>query len=237
MKRPLIYAVDDEVNILELLRFNLSKNGYEVKTFTDAAALLAEVKLIVPDLFLLDLMLPGIDGLELCRRLRNDPATSQAPIIMLTAKTSEVDKIVGLELGADDYVTKPFSVLELLARVKALLRRQNRNISIDADIQTAGDLVVDKPRREIRRAGQLLELSYKEFELLVTLICNDRRVLTREFLLEHIWGIEFDGENRTVDVHVRFLRQKLESGSINNYIETVRGVGYRFSFSKGENNE
>ncbi|MFA6075520.1 MAG: response regulator transcription factor [Negativicutes bacterium] len=237
MSKPAIFIVDDEPNILELLRFNLGRNGYEVRTFEAAAPLLAVVETTVPDLFILDLMLPKIDGLELCRRLRNNAVTKDVPIIMLTAKTTELDKIVGLELGADDYITKPFSVLELVARVKALLRRQQRNVLSVDKILSSGDLSLDVPRREVWRAGQLIELSYKEFELLFILMSNDRRVLTRDFLLEKIWGIDFDGETRTVDVHIRFLRQKLENYSSNRYIETVRGVGYRFSFSQGENNE
>ena len=237
MNKPVMFIVDDEPNILELLRFNLGRNGYEVRTFMDAATLLSAVETVVPELFIIDLMLPGIDGLELCRRLRSATATCNVPIIMLTAKITEVDKVVGLEIGADDYITKPFSVLELLARVKALLRRQQRANIPAEQLVSSGDLTVDLPRREVRRAGRVIDLSFKEFELLVALINNERRVLTRDYLLENIWGMDFDGETRTVDVHIRFLRQKLEHGSHNSYIETVRGVGYRFCFTRNEDNE
>ena len=237
MSKAVVFIVDDEPNILELLRFNLGRNGYEVHTFIDAAALLGAAETAVPDLFIIDLMLPGMDGLELCRRLRSAVVICNVPIIMLTAKITEVDKVVGLEMGADDYITKPFSVLELVARVKALLRRQQRT-NVDAErVISAGDLIVDLPRREVHRGGQVFDLSFKEFELLVALINNDRRVLTRDYLLENIWGIDFDGETRTVDVHIRFLRQKLEAGSYNRYIETVRGVGYRFCFTRNEAKE
>ena len=222
----LILAVDDEAHILELLSFNLEASGYRVVTAAtgeDALVVCAHER---PTLVLLDIMLPGIDGMEVCRRLKSQPTTADIPIIMLTAKGDEVDKILGLELGADDYITKPFSVRELIARVKALLRRaapQNE----DEGILHVGGLTIDVGNYEAFRNGEKLSLTLKEFELLKLLVISRGKVLTRDFLLDRIWGYEFYGEPRTVDVHIRHIRQKL--GDDAHYIETIRGVGYKFN--------
>ena len=178
-----------------------------------------------PSLVLLDIMLPGIDGLEVCRRLKGDRMTSNIPIIMLTARGDEVDKILGLELGADDYITKPFSVRELAARVKSLLRRVAPQQESEPQTLRSGDIMIDITNYEAFKGGEKLSLTLKEFELLKVLVLSRGKVLTRDFLLDRIWGYEYYGETRTVDVHIRHLRQKLGEEP---YIETVRGVGYRF---------
>ena len=177
-------------------------------------------------LVLLDIMLPGIDGMEVCRRLKGTTTTADIPIIMLTAKGDEVDKILGLELGADDYITKPFSVRELIARVKALLRRAAPQ-NDEEGILHAGNITIDVGNYEAFRNGEKLSLTLKEFELLKLLVISRGKVLTRDFLLDRIWGYEFYGETRTVDVHIRHIRQKL--GDDAHYIETIRGVGYKFN--------
>ena len=199
MANELILAVDDEAHILELLSFNLEAGGYRVVTAAtgeDALVVCAHER---PAMVLLDIMLPGIDGMEVCRRLKSAPTTADIPIIMLTAKGDEVDKILGLELGADDYITKPFSVRELIARVKALLRRaapQNE----EEGILHVGGLTIDVGNYEAFRNGEKLSLTLKEFELLKLLVLSRGKVLTRDFLLDRIWGYEFYGETRTVDV-------------------------------------
>ena len=230
MSKELIFAVEDEVHIQQLIKYNLEASGYRVHAFESGEALLNECKNTIPDLFILDIMLPGIDGLEVCRQLRQNIRIKNVPIIMLTAKSEEFDKVLGLELGADDYITKPFSVRELLARVKAIFRRVNVSVPVDAEIITYGELSIDSTRREVYKNGQLLEMPLKEFELLKMLVLNKGRVLSRELLLEKIWGFDYYGETRTVDVHIRYLRQKIEDDDSNPvYIETVRGIGYRFN--------
>ena len=226
MANELILAVDDEAHILELLSFNLEASGYRVLTAAtgeDALVVCAHER---PAMVLLDIMLPGIDGMEVCRRLKSAPTTADIPIIMLTAKGDEVDKILGLELGADDYITKPFSVRELIARVKALLRRATPAGSGSGLIKI-GSLTIDPENYEAFRNGEKLQLTLKEFELLKQLASTPGKVLTRDFLLDHIWGYEFYGETRTVDVHIRHIRQKL--GDDQYMIETVRGVGYKMT--------
>jgi len=230
MPKELIFAVDDEVHIQQLIKYNLEASGYKVLTFESGESLLNECKTTIPDLFILDIMLPGIDGLEVCKQLHQDTRTKGIPIIMLTAKGEEFDRVLGLELGADDYIIKPFSVRELVARVKAILRRVNTSISSEAEIIKHGDIAIDCTRREVYKKGTLIEMPLKEFELLKLLVLNKGKVLSRELLLEKIWGFDYYGETRTVDVHIRYLRQKIEDDDSNPvYIETVRGIGYRFS--------
>ena len=220
-----ILAVDDEVHILELISFNLKAAGYHVVTALTGEEALKRCEVERPSLVLLDIMLPGIDGLEVCRRLKGDRMTSNIPIIMLTARGDEVDKILGLELGADDYITKPFSVRELAARVKSLLRRVAPQQESEPQTLRSGDIMIDITNYEAFKGGEKLSLTLKEFELLKVLVLSRGKVLTRDFLLDRIWGYEYYGETRTVDVHIRHLRQKLGEEP---YIETVRGVGYRF---------
>ncbi|PKM81648.1 MAG: DNA-binding response regulator [Firmicutes bacterium HGW-Firmicutes-14] len=232
MSRPLILVVDDESHIVELVRFNLEKGGYRVIEANDGISACNLAKQEKPDLIILDVMLPGMDGLEVCRMIQKDAETSDIPIIMLTARSEEIDKILGLEIGADDYITKPFSPRELLARVKARLRRaagkQVNGEGGEGPLKVGG-LVIDTGRFEVFMEGTRLELTPKEFELLKILARSRGRVLSREFLLENIWGYEYIGDSRTVDVHIRHLRQKVEDDPANpKYIETVRGIGYRF---------
>lgn len=230
MSKELIFAVEDEVHIQQLVKYNLEANGYKVLTFDSGESLLNEVKVTTPDLFMLDIMLPGMDGFEVCRQLRQNPRTRSIPIIMLTAKSEEFDKVLGLELGADDYLTKPFSVRELVARVKALFRRVNNLSSSEIEGVRHGDITIDFIRHEVYKKGKLLEMPLKEFELLKMLILNKGKVLSRELLLDKIWGFDYFGETRTVDVHIRYLRQKIEDDDSNPiYIETIRGIGYRFN--------
>jgi two-component system alkaline phosphatase synthesis response regulator PhoP len=226
----LIFAVEDETHIQQLVRFNLEAAGYRVSTFDTGESLLEEVRNSIPDLFILDLMLPGMDGLEVCRQLRANVRTKGVPIIMLTAKSEEFDKVLGLELGADDYLTKPFSVRELVARVKAMLRRVANTSPSEAGTIRHGDITLDPVRHEVYKNGKLVEMPLKEFELLKMLLQNKGRVLSRELLLDKVWGFEYYGETRTVDVHIRYIRQKIEDDDSNPiYIETVRGIGYRFN--------
>ena len=227
MPNETILAVDDEVHILELISFNLKAAGYHVVTALTGEEALKRCEVERPSLVLLDIMLPGIDGLEVCRRLKGDRMTSNIPIIMLTARGDEVDKILGLELGADDYITKPFSVRELGARVKSLLRRVAPQQESEPQTLRSGDIMIDITNYEAFKGGEKLSLTLKEFELLKVLVLSRGKVLTRDFLLDRIWGYEFYGETRTVDVHIRHIRQKL--GEDAHYIETIRGVGYKFN--------
>lgn len=223
-----ILIVDDEEHILELIKFNLENNGYKVLQCGNGTDALKLAKSEKPDLILLDVMLPGIDGYDVCKEIRKDISISNLPIIMITAKSEELDKILGLELGADDYITKPFSIRELLARVKALLRR---TAFLPADKSYKFDnIVIDFENHEVTKENKRVELTLKEFEVLEILIKNKGRVITREFLLDKVWGYEYIGETRTVDVHIRHIRQKIEEDDKTpKYIETIRGVGYRFN--------
>ena len=229
MANEKILVVDDEENIAELISYNLSSNGYKVITANngiDAVKIAIEEK---PSLILLDLMIPGKDGYDVCKEVRSNNEIRNTPIIMLTAKSEELDKILGLELGADDYITKPFSVRELLARVKAVLRRFSI-VEPESNVLVFGDLTADFDKREILVKDKKLELTLKEFELLEILIRNKGKILTRDTLLDKIWGYEYIGETRTVDVHIRYLRKKIEADDKNpKLIETIRGVGYRFN--------
>ncbi|MGC9522762.1 MAG: response regulator [Anaerolineae bacterium] len=230
----MILVVEDELVLRETLAYNLAKQGYRVATAADGYRAVELAEKERPDLVLLDVMLPGLDGFEVCRVLRQ---AYNAPIIMLTARDDEIDKIVGLEVGADDYLTKPFSMRELLARIKAQLRRVRllREEFADQAEQAAGqelrfgDLVIDPDRREVSLGGKPLSLKPMEYELLTYLAQNKGRVLSRDQLLEQVWGWDYTGGSRTVDVHVRWLRKKIEEDPANpTRIVTVRGIGYRF---------
>ena len=224
-----VLIIDDEENIVELLQFNLETSDYIVDYSYDGFDGFLKAKENKPDLLLLDLMLPGMDGLDVCKEIKRDKETSKTSIIMLTAKSEELDKILGLELGADDYITKPFSIRELLARVKAVLRRSNSD-EISEEIYELGRLKVDFERHEVLINNEKVELTLKEFELLEILIKNKGKILRRETLLDKVWGYEYIGETRTVDVHIRYLRKKIEDDDKNpKFIETIRGVGYRFN--------
>ncbi len=217
-----ILVVDDEPNIVELARMYLEQEGFQVESASDGAQALELIEGRQPALVVLDLMLPEVDGFEVCRRTR---AKSEVPIIMLTARDEDVDKIVGLELGADDYLTKPFNPRELVARIKAILRRAERGPQVgERSIQLA-DLLIDPARREVRVGEQPIELRAKEFDLLHAFAENEGIVLTREQLLNLVWGYDFYGQSRTVDVHVAHLRKRLKGSQVQ--IETVTGVGYK----------
>ncbi len=218
-----ILVVDDEANIVDLARMYLERDGFQVCEASDGVQALQEIKQQKPDLIVLDIMLPEIDGFEVCQRVR---AESEVPIIMLTARDDDVDKIVGLELGADDYMTKPFNPRELVARVKTILRRMERTPREDTTPLDLGDLSIDPASREVRVDGEMVNLRTKEFDLLLTFCEHRSIVLTREQLLELVWGFDFYGQTRTVDVHVANLRKRL-SNSKNVRIETVTGVGYK----------
>lgn len=229
MAKDKILIVDDEEHILELIKFNLENSGYEVVTCNTGTNALNVIRKEVPKLILLDLMLPGMDGYDICKEIRKDNTIANIPVIMITAKSEELDKILGLELGADDYITKPFSVRELLARVKAVLRRVSTQF-VDTSCKF-GNMTIDFDKHEVLKHEKRVDLTLKEFELLEILIKNKGRVMTRDFLLDKIWGYEYIGETRTVDVHIRHLRQKIEDDDKNpKYIETIRGIGYRFSY-------
>lgn len=222
-----ILVIDDEENIRLLLKYNLESSGYAVllgKTGAEALELAVKEK---PDLILLDLMLPDLDGMEVCRRLKGDTATTSIPIAMLTARSEEIDKVLGLEIGADDYITKPFSIREMLARINAILRRTASVTNGQGDVLVLGDLTIDKKKYKAFLNDEPLALTLKEFELLSYLAGHPGQVLKRDLILEQIWGYEYCGETRTVDVHIRHLRAKLVDDG-KKYIETVRGVGYRF---------
>lgn len=220
-----ILVVDDEPEAVELVEFNLKGAGYEVTTASDGAEALNKARRIQPNLVILDVMMPEIDGMEVCKLMRRDPATTGIPIIMLTAKASEVDRVLGLELGADDYVVKPFSPRELVLRVKKLLDR-GKPADQAKEKMVFGDLVVDMPRHAVFWKGKQIELTATEFKLLVTLAQRKGRVQSRDTLLRDVWGYESMIDTRTVDTHMRRLREKL--GPAAKYLDTLRGVGYRF---------
>ncbi|HEU5377347.1 MAG TPA: response regulator transcription factor [Ktedonobacteraceae bacterium] len=238
-----ILVVDDEAVLLETIAYNLEQAGYQVITAADGATALEAARREKPDLIILDLMLPVIDGLEVCRQLRREDDLANTLILMLTAKSEEIDKVVGLEVGADDYVTKPFGRHELLARVRALLRRLNKaSVTSEENVQKSVDEEVRRPRileagpiridldgRQVYCRGQEIEFQPKQFDLLKYLVQNRGTVLTRDQLLQNVWGYDYVGDTRTVDVHVRWLREKLEEDPANpRLIQTVRGVGYCF---------
>ena len=234
MKKKIL-VIEDEANIRELVMYNLKANGYDAIEAEDGISGITLAYKENPDLILLDIMLPGKDGYEICRELRSEGI--EIPIIMLTAKSEEVDKVLGLEFGADDYIAKPFGIRELLARIKAVLRRVDMNgtpsgdsgeSEENAESITAGDIVIDQSRHEVTVKGTIIDLTYKEYELLSFLAKHRGRVYSRDELLDKVWGIDYVGETRTVDVHIRHLRQKLgENQNGDDYIETIRGRGYK----------
>lgn len=221
-----ILVIEDEPDIHEVLDYNLRAAGYEVVSAVRGLDGLRLVREHRPDLVLLDLMLPDIPGTEVCRAIRDNPSTRGLPVVMLTARQEEIDRVVGFEVGADDYVTKPFSVRELMLRIRAVLKRRDVP-AIDAQTVEFGNLRIDRGAHRVWVAGGEIELTALEFKLLVTLYDRRNRVQSRGALLDHVWGIEAKISTRTVDVHVKRLREKI--GSARDYIKTVRGVGYRFA--------
>jgi len=228
-----ILVVDDEKDLADLIAFNLEQEGYRVFKAADGNQALAMVSSVKPDLVLLDLMLPGLSGLEVCRRLRSRPETEHLPVLMVTAKGQEVDKILGLEMGADDYITKPFSVRELLARVRAVLRRVERKPDAE-EVFSRGDLFIDYRSCEVRVRGRRVDLGPMEMKLLMFFAKNPGRVYSRDRLLEEVWGHDTFVEPRTVDVHISRLRAAVEEDRTDpRYILTVRGMGYKFDAGGG----
>lgn len=220
-----IYVIEDDESIRELLRVALEGFGYRIRAYEAAEPALSGMKEEKPDLAVFDLMLPGMDGLTAIRQVRQDPTLKNIPIICLTAKDKELDKVAGLDVGADDYITKPFGVLELAARIRSLLRRANKTDT--EEVTQIEELTINPKAREVRVEGRLVELTYKEYELLHYLVENNTRVVSREELLNQIWGYDYDGETRTLDIHIRSLRAKL--GKVGEQcIRTTRSVGYRF---------
>lgn len=218
----LIYIVEDDKNIREIEAFALKNSGYQIRDFECAAQFYAKMEEKLPNLILLDVMLPDEDGLNIVKRIRNNPESRKIPVIMVTAKTTELDKVKGLDMGADDYLTKPFGVMELISRVKALLRRCEG--AEDEKYYSVRDLLLDVEKHTVSVEGENIELTYKEYELLRLLMQNAGIVTSRETILERVWGTDFEGESRTLDMHIKTLRQKL--GSAGSMIKTIRNVGY-----------
>lgn len=218
-----VYCVEDDENIRQLIVYALKNSGFQAEGFEDGERFLSKVYNYIPDIILLDIMLPGENGLEILEKLKCDSTLKDIPIIMITAKTSEFDKVRGLDMGADDYVAKPFGVMELISRVKAVLRRTN--ISSPSNNLFFNGISIDYKKRIVRVDNKIINLTYKEFELLYFLLKNKDIVLTREVLMNEVWGFDFEGETRTVDVHIATLRQKL--GEKGNLIQTLRNVGYK----------
>ena len=219
----LIYIVEDDKNIQEIESYALGSAGYDVRCFDDGAAFSEAMKAVLPDLILLDIMLPGEDGLSILKRLRSDNETRNLPIIMVTAKSTEIDTGKGLDQGADDYITKPFGIMELMSRVKAILRRVKKDES--EDVLRYKNIVLDQDRRLCTLDGEKVELTFKEYELLKLFLNNTGIVLTRDSIMASVWGYDFTGESRTVDMHIKTLRKKL--GAAGGMIVTVRNVGYK----------
>ena len=234
----LIYIADDEPHIRRLVSIGLKDAGFDTAEFSDGKVLLHGIKQKLPDAILLDWMMPGQDGMAVLRTLRENPVTRPIPILMMTARSDEVDRVLGLEFGADDYITKPFSVKELAARVKAVIRRQEYLSVGDVQTLSCGLLTLDYERRRVTKNGTYIDLTQKEFDLLYTLMKNPGRVFTREMLLAQVWKVDFYGDTRTVDVHIRYLRQKLEDEPENpHYVRTIRGAGYYFVDVTDENTQ
>ncbi len=225
MAREKILIVEDDPDIVKLLRYNLEKENFSVRSVRSGEEALKIVKEETPDLIILDLMLPGMDGFEVCKGLKKNPNCTSLPILMLTAKGEEVDRVVGLELGADDYVTKPFSPRELILRMKAILRRGKPSVQKSSGVLMKGDITIDSERHEVLIGKKTLELTPLEFKLLLTFVERAGKVQTRDSLLNEIWGYDSDMDTRTVDTHVKRLREKM--GRTGSLIETVRGIGYR----------
>ena len=222
----LIYIVEDDANICEIEAIALKNSGHTVETFENGRSFYDKLSVNRPDLIILDIMLPDEDGLEILRKIRSKPDTRRIPVILISAKSTELDRVRGLEIGADDYITKPFGVMELIARVKALLRRteEERRIAGKEKYIRLGEIFIDDFRRVVFVADEKCELTYKEYELLKLLALNEGIVLTRDIIMEKVWGVEFESESRTVDMHIKTLRQKL--GEAGNIIKNVRNVGY-----------
>lgn len=225
MAKQKILVVDDELDVTELLEFNLKAAGYDVQSAEDGPTALKKARDTQPDLIVLDVMLPEMQGTDVCKELRRDPVTSAIPIIMLTAKAAEIDRVLGLELGADDYVTKPFSPRELVLRIRGLLRR-GQAADQPQEVMKVGDLIVDIPKHQVTVKGKAVDLTATEFKLITTLVQRKGRVQSREQLLQDVWEYDSLIDTRTVDTHMRRLREKL--GPAARYLDTVRGVGYRF---------
>jgi two-component system alkaline phosphatase synthesis response regulator PhoP len=219
----MIYIVEDDENIRELEEYALSNSGYQVKGFSTGEELQVALKEKIPKIIILDIMLPGISGLEILKKLRDSHDTKTVPVLMITAKTSELDRVKGLDLGADDYLVKPFGVLEMVSRVKALLRRTNSEQS--GNQYSYKEISVDDERHIVQAGNETLDLTYKEYELLKYLLANVNIVLSREKLMNHVWGFDYEGESRTVDMHIKTLRKKL--GDSGDAIKTIRNVGYK----------
>lgn len=227
----LVYITEDDDSIRELVSVALSAYSYEVKSFVCAEDTLSEAAKRTPDIFIFDIMLPGMDGIQAVKQIRTDERTKDIPVLMLTAKSAEIDKVFGLENGADDYLTKPFGIMELAARIKALLRRTGKRAAENdgEGLVKAGNIEIDTALHEVHNNGVPAELTLKEYELLLYLVKNHNRVVTREELLAKVWGVDFVGETRTLDMHIGTLRKKLDDDADNaRLIKTVRGVGYRF---------
>lgn len=220
-----IYIVEDDENLREIIEYALKSEGYEVNTFESSKDFWPAIQLKLPSLCILDIMLPEEDGLSILKKLKQNNRSHQVPIILLTAKSGEMDKVKGLDYGAEDYITKPFSVLEFLARVRVALRR---NKSKESPPITLGFLLLDDQRHMVTVKNEEVSLTYKEYELLHLLLKNQGYVLTRETIMSRLWGYEYEGESRTLDVHIRTLRQKLGDAQI--YLQTVRGIGYKLEF-------
>lgn len=231
---PLIYVVDDEANIRRLASLALEDQGMEVKGYENGEQLLGALDRSIPDCILLDWMMPGLDGIQLLHRIRNNDKFKNIPLIMLTAKSEEMDVVMALELGADDYISKPFGIKELPARVRAVLRRQNRATEDTQDRKlSASGISIDPKRHSVVKNGENIDLTAREFDLLYVLMESPGRVFTRDTLLNQVWDTEYFGDTRTVDVHIRYLRQKIEDDDANPaYIKTIRGVGYSFADSE-----
>ena len=231
---PLIYIVDDEANIRRLASLALEEQGMEVRSYENGEQLLEALDRSIPDCILLDWMMPGLDGIQLLHRIRNNDKFKNIPLIMLTAKSEEMDVVMALELGADDYISKPFGIKELPARVRAVLRRQSRSTEDTQDRKlSASGITIDPKRHSVVKNGVNIDLTAREFDLLYVLMESPGRVFTRDTLLNQVWDTEYFGDTRTVDVHIRYLRQKIEDDDANPvYIKTIRGVGYSFADSE-----
>ena len=220
-----IYYVEDDTSIRELVLYALKTAEFQVMGFENAASFYKRMKEQQPDLILLDIMLPDEDGVSILKKLKSRPDTENIPVIIMTAKSSEYDKVLGLDSGADDYITKPFGVMELISRVKAVIRRSDRSKGSAGEVLKIGELVLDEQKHEVYARGQEVSLTFKEFELLSYLMKNRGLVLSRDKILNTIWNYEYEGESRTVDVHIGSLRQKL--GTCGDFIKTIRGIGYK----------
>ena len=232
-----ILVVEDEYSIAELLKYNLVRNGFNVACYSNGINIVKNVLEYNPELILLDLMLPDKDGFEICKELSENECIKNIPIIIVSSKSREFDKVLAFELGADDYICKPFSIKEVIARINAVFRRMeklNNQKNSSLDEFKFGQIKVDFKKREVYKNNLKVEMTYKEFELLLMFIKSNGRVLTREYILENIWGYQYIGESRTVDVHIRSLRKKIEDDDKNPiFIETMRGIGYKFNFKNG----